>query len=61
MYSLTKAGENFLSLSIEALSHYQTVLQRALKAYEDEDAEAGGSEEGEQEPKPRRRRRPSSQ
>lgn len=59
MYSLTKAGDSFLSLSIEALSHYQAVLQRALKAYEDEDAEAGGSEEGEQAPKPRRR--PSSQ
>jgi len=60
MYSLTKAGDSFLSLSIEALSHYQAVLQRALKAYEDEDAEVVGSEEGEQAPKPRRRR-PTSQ
>ena len=61
MYSLTKAGDSFLSLSIEALSRYQTILQRALEAYEDEDAEVGGSEEGEEAPSPRRRRRPTSQ
>ncbi|UCH86873.1 MAG: helix-turn-helix transcriptional regulator [Dehalococcoidia bacterium] len=55
MYSLTKAGDTFLSLSIEALSRYQTILQRAVEGYEDEDAKVGGSEEGEEAPKPRRR------
>jgi poly-beta-hydroxybutyrate-responsive repressor len=34
MYSLTKAGEAVLSLWIDVLSHYQSVLQRALRAYE---------------------------
>jgi len=34
MYSLTKAGETVLSLWIDVLSHYQSVLQRALRAYE---------------------------
>ena len=31
MYSLTKAGEAVLSLWVDALSHYQSVLQRALR------------------------------
>ena len=50
MYSLTKAGDTFLSLSMDALSRYQAILQRAVEAYEDEDAEAGGSEEEEETP-----------
>lgn len=37
MYSLTKAGEAVLSLWIDVLSHYQSVLQRALRAYEKQD------------------------
>jgi PadR family transcriptional regulator PadR len=59
MYSLTKAGEGFLTLWIDVLSHYQAVLQRALGAYEGEDAEVreGGGEEEEEGPKPRPRRR----
>jgi poly-beta-hydroxybutyrate-responsive repressor len=31
MYSLTKAGETVLSLWVDVLSHYQSVLQRALR------------------------------
>ncbi len=57
MYSLTKAGEGFLTLWIDVLSHYQAVLQRALGAYEKEDAEVGGGEQEEDAPKRRRRRR----
>ena len=37
MYSLTKAGEGVLSLWVDVLSHYQSVLQRALRAYEKQD------------------------
>jgi PadR family transcriptional regulator PadR len=37
MYSLTKAGEAVLSLWVDVLSHYQSVLQRALRAYEKQD------------------------
>ena len=37
MYSLTKAGEAVLSLWIDVLSHYQSVFQRALRAYEKQD------------------------
>jgi poly-beta-hydroxybutyrate-responsive repressor len=34
MYSLTSAGELFLSGWIEALQHYQTVLHRAMTAFQ---------------------------
>jgi len=37
MYTLTKAGEGVLSLWVDVLSHYQSVLQRALRAYEKKD------------------------
>jgi poly-beta-hydroxybutyrate-responsive repressor len=37
MYTLTKAGEAMLSLWVDVLSHYQSVLQRALRAYEKQD------------------------
>jgi poly-beta-hydroxybutyrate-responsive repressor len=37
MYTLTKAGEGVLSLWVDVLSHYQSVLQRALRAYEKQD------------------------
>src|SRR4030042_522698 len=37
MYTLTKAGETMLSLWGELLSHYQSVLQRALRAYDKQD------------------------
>lgn len=39
MYSLTKAGEIFLSGWIEALSNYQTILQRALTVLDPHAAE----------------------
>lgn len=34
MYSLTKAGEAFLNLWLDVLSHYQNILQTALNSYE---------------------------
>jgi poly-beta-hydroxybutyrate-responsive repressor len=34
MYSLTKAGETFLNLWLDVLSHYQNFLQSALSSYE---------------------------
>jgi poly-beta-hydroxybutyrate-responsive repressor len=37
MYTLTKAGEGVLSLWVDVLSHYQSVLQRALRGYEKRD------------------------
>lgn len=37
MYTLTKAGEGVLSLWVDVLSHYQSVLQRALRGYEKQD------------------------
>ena len=37
MYTLTKAGEGVLSLWVDVLSHYQSVLQRALRTYEKQD------------------------
>jgi PadR family transcriptional regulator, regulatory protein PadR len=37
MYTLTKAGEGVLSLWVDVLSHYQSVLQRALRSYEKRD------------------------
>jgi len=37
MYTLTKAGETVLSLWVDVLSHYQSVLKRALRTYEKQD------------------------
>lgn len=34
MYSLTRAGETFLNLWLDVLSHYQNILQSALDSYE---------------------------
>jgi len=34
MYSLTRAGETFLELWLDVLSHYQNLLQSALNSYE---------------------------
>ncbi len=56
MYSLTKAGDGFLTLSIDVLSHYQAVLQRALGVYEEQDPEVGEGEPEEEAPKRKRRR-----
>ena len=44
MYSLTKAGEAVLSLWVDVLSHYQSVLQRALRAYEKQDLKVAPSD-----------------
>lgn len=40
MYSLTKAGEAVLSLWVDVLSHYQTILQKALGIYENKEPAA---------------------
>jgi len=37
MYTLTKAGDAVLSLWVDVLSHYQSVLQGALRAYDKQD------------------------
>ncbi len=34
MYSLTRAGETFLNLWLDLLSHYQNILQSTLNSYE---------------------------
>ncbi len=34
MYSLTEAGETFLNLWLDVLSHYQNILQSTLHSYE---------------------------
>lgn len=34
MYSLTRAGETFLNLWLDVLSHYQNILQSALHSYD---------------------------
>jgi hypothetical protein len=57
MYSLTKAGDGFLSLSIDVLAHYQSVLHNALKAYEKTDEEVGKADEEKEAPKRRRQGR----
>jgi poly-beta-hydroxybutyrate-responsive repressor len=49
MYTLTKAGETVLSLWVDVLSHYQTVLQRALRAYEKQDPKVAPREKTEDE------------
>lgn len=51
MYSLTKAGDTFLSAWIEVLQRYQNILQSASKAYEN--SSPGLREE----PAPARRKR----
>ncbi len=44
MYSLTEAGEAFLKLWLDVLSHYQDILQSALSSYEnlEERGKSGG-------------------
>lgn len=54
MYSLTKAGELFLSSWIDVLGKYQSVLQKTL------DGMTPAGEDGEAEERPRRRRSRSS-
>jgi PadR family transcriptional regulator PadR len=53
MYSLTRAGEAFLNLWLDALSHYQNILQSALNSYENlqKRGKGGGDRPGEQEHK----------
>ena len=53
MYSLTKAGETFLNLWLDVLSHYQNILQSALDSYENlhKRGKSGGDRPAKQEPK----------
>lgn len=53
MYSLTRAGEAFLSLWLDVLSHYQNILQSALNSYEDfhKRGKSGGDRPAKNEPK----------
>ncbi len=53
MYSLTKAGETFLNLWLDVLSHYQNILQSALDSYENlhKRGKSGGGRPAKQEPK----------
>jgi PadR family transcriptional regulator PadR len=53
MYSLTKAGEAFLKLWLDVLSHYQDILQSALNSYENlhKRGMSGGDRPGKHEPK----------
>ena len=53
MYSLTKAGEAFLNLWLDVLSHYQNILQTALNSYENlqKRGKSGGDRPARQEPK----------
>lgn len=53
MYSLTKAGEAFLNLWLDVLSHYQDILQSALDSYENlqKRGESGGDRPVKREPK----------
>ena len=52
MYSLTKAGEGVLSLWVDVLSHYQSVLKRAMRAYEKLDPKVAPAEAPDTEPQP---------
>lgn len=53
MYSLTRAGETFLNLWLDLLSHYQNILQSALNSYENlqRRGDGGGDRPAKQEPK----------
>lgn len=53
MYSLTKAGETFLNLWLDVLSHYQNILQSALDSYENlhKRGKSGGDRPVKNEPK----------
>ncbi len=53
MYSLTKAGETFLNLWLDVLTHYQNILQSALNSYENlhKRGKSGGGRPAKQEPK----------
>ena len=53
MYSLTKAGDAFLNLWLDVLSHYQNILQSALNSYENlhKRGKSGGDRPAKHEPK----------
>jgi PadR family transcriptional regulator PadR len=53
MYSLTRAGETFLNLWLDLLSHYQNILQSALNSYENlqRRGDSGGDRPAKHEPK----------
>jgi len=50
MYSLTQAGETFLALWLDVLSHYQNILQSALDSYDNRGArgDSGGPPKGQE-------------
>jgi poly-beta-hydroxybutyrate-responsive repressor len=58
MYSLTRAGETFLNLWLDVLSHYQDILQSALDSYEN--LQARGKSGGDLPAKQQRERSPGS-
>ncbi len=53
MYSLTRAGETFLNLWLDLLSHYQNILHSALNSYENlqRRGDGGGDRPAKHEPK----------
>ncbi len=53
MYSLTRAGETFLNLWLDLLSHYQNILQSTLNSYENlrRRGDGGGDRPAKQESK----------
>ena len=53
MYSLTKAGETFLNLWLDFLSHYQNILQSTLNSYKNlqKRGKSGGDQPAKHEPK----------
>jgi poly-beta-hydroxybutyrate-responsive repressor len=53
MYSLTQAGETFLNVWLDVLSHYQNILQSALDSYEnlEKRGKSGGDRPAKREPK----------
>ena len=53
MYSLNKAGETFLNLWLDLLSHYQNILQSTLNSYENlqRRGDGGGDRPAKHEPK----------
>lgn len=59
MYSLTRAGETFLDLWLDVLSHYQNILQSALGSYDNHGKRGEGG--GDRPAKRRRRARGSEE
>jgi poly-beta-hydroxybutyrate-responsive repressor len=56
MYSLTRAGETFLNLWLDLLSHYQNILQSALNSYENHQRRGDGGDDRPAKHEPKRSR-----